>query len=112
MWRRSVTARRVSLTSYAIFLAEFGEDFAGRTCAAFGDILQPLAESLFWINLGGEVEEALVFGGVLEDGLGFAVDGEDDGALGLLKLLNELDGVVAEGGEGLDVLGDVETGWH
>ena len=43
-------------------------------------ILKPLTDTFVYVGLGGEVEEALVSGSVLDDGFGFAVDGEDDGA--------------------------------
>jgi hypothetical protein len=75
-----------------------------------GQIFEALAETFAIVGCGCEVEEALVGGGGEDDGFGFAVDGEDDGAAGLFELLHHFDGVVAEGGEGLDVLGDVENG--
>jgi len=77
--RRSLIARVESLTSYAIFLTEFGEDFAGGACAALCYVFQSLTKAFFRIGKCGEVEEALVGDGVLDDGFGFAVDGEDDG---------------------------------
>jgi hypothetical protein len=93
-----------------MLLAQVGEDFAGGAGAVGGDVGVALADALALVGGGGDVEEALVGGGGEDSGFGFAVDGEDDGAAGLLELLHHFDGVVAEGGEGLDVLGDVEHG--
>jgi hypothetical protein len=89
MLSRSCTARAVKLTRYSIFAAHLVEDFVYCACTAFAQIFQSLANGFFFVGLGGEVEEALVLGCALDDGFG-------------------LDGVVAEGGEGLDVFGDVD----
>jgi hypothetical protein len=93
-----------------MLLAEFIKELACGASAPCGHVFEALADGFFFIAKGGEVEEALVGGGVLDDSFGFAVDGEDDGSAGLLKALHHFDGVVAEGGEGLDVLGDVDHG--
>jgi hypothetical protein len=93
-----------------MFLAKFIEKFAGGTSASCCDIFETLADAFVDVGCGGEVEEALVGGGVLDNGFGFAVDSEDDGAAGLFEALHHFDGVVAEGGEGLDVFGDVDHG--
>src|SRR5260370_5776212 len=98
------------LTRYAMFLAHLLEELSGWTSFALAKLFQSLADAFAGVGFGGEVEEALVGGGVLDDGFGLAVDGEDDGAAGLLKALHHFDGVVAEGGEGLDVFSDVDHG--
>jgi hypothetical protein len=107
MFSRSCTARAVKLTRYSIFAAHLVEDLVHWARAAFAQVFKSLANGFFFAGLGGEVEEALILGWALDDGFGLAVDGEDDGAAGLLEALHELDGVVAEGGKGLDVFGDV-----
>jgi len=98
------------LTRYAMFLAHLVEELPGWTAFAAMKFFQTLADAFVGVGECSDVEEALVSGGVLDDGFGFAVDGEDDGTLSGFELLHELDGVVAEGGEGLDVFGDVELG--
>jgi hypothetical protein len=97
----------VKLTLQGIFFAEFGEDLFGGVGAVGGEVFEALAEAFALVGGGGDVEEALVGGGGESDGFGFAVDGEDDGAACFFELLEHFYGVVAEGGEGLDVLGDV-----
>jgi hypothetical protein len=96
------------LTRYAMLLAHLLEELSGRTSFALTKVFQALADAFVDVGLCGEVEEALELGCALEDGFGFTVDGEDDGAARLLETLHELDGVVAEGGEGLDVFGNVD----
>ena len=93
-----------------MLLAEVGEDFGGWAGAGGGDVGVALADAFTLAGGGGDVEEALVGGGGEDGGFGSAVDGEDDGTAGPLELLHHFDGVVAEGGEWLDVLGDVEHG--
>ena len=95
-----------------MLLAHLLEELCGWTAFASVKLFQSLADAFVGVGLGGDVEEALVGGGVLDDGFGFAVDGEDDGALGSFEALHHFDGVVAEGGEGLDVFGDVDLGCH
>lgn len=84
------------------------DEFGGGSAFAAAKLFETLADAFAGVGFGGDVEQALVRGGVLDDGFGLAVDREDDGAPGLLEALHELDGVVAEGGEGLDVFGDVD----
>jgi hypothetical protein len=103
-------ATLVNLTWYAILLPHFGKHFFGRIGAAGFDVFAALTDSFDDVSLGGDVEEALIGFGGLDNGLGSSVDGENDGAARLLELLEHLDGVVAEGGEGLDVLGYVDHG--
>src|ERR1035441_9413472 len=112
MWRRSLRARRVSLTSYAIFLAEFGEDFARRACASFGDVFEPLAESLFRIGKSGKIKQSLVSGGVLQHSFRLAVDGENNGPFRFLELLHELDRIIPKRSQWLNVLRNVDPSWH
>src|SRR5882724_6368511 len=112
MASRSWMARAVRLTRYAIFLAHLLEDLVHRASPACVQVFETLTDAFLRASLGGEVEEALVGGGVLDDSFGFAVDGEDDGAAGLFEALHHFDGVVAEGGEGLDVFGDVDLWVH
>src|SRR5438270_3220191 len=110
MLSRSFTARAARLTRYCILATHLLEYLVCWTCTAFAHIFEALANAFILVGGGGEVEEALVLGCTLDDGFGFAVYGEDDWAAGLFEALHELDGVVAEGGEGLDVFGDVDHG--
>jgi hypothetical protein len=80
MLSMSFTARAVRLTRYRIFTAHLLEYFGCRTGAAFPDIFEALADAFVHVGGSRDVEEAMVFGCALDDGFGFAVDGEDDGA--------------------------------
>ena len=80
MLSRSFTARAVRLTRHCIFTAHLLEYFGCRTGAAFPDIFEALADAFVHVGGSSDVEEAMVFGCALDDGFGFAVDGEDDGA--------------------------------
>src|SRR6185312_5374919 len=112
MASRSRRARAETSTRYAIFRAHVFENLLQWLGAAICDIVQPLADGFVLVGEGGEIEQMLVGGGVLEDGAGLAVDGEDDGAAGTLELAHHADGVVAEGCQRLDVFGDFETAGH
>src|SRR3984893_4688905 len=100
------------LTTYAMLLTHLLEELVRWTPLASAKLGQSLADAFVDIGLCDEVEEVLVGGGVLDDGFGFTVDGEDDGTLGLFETLHHFDRGVAEGGEGLDVFGDVDLGCH
>ena len=71
-------------------------------------LLQALADSLENVRAGGDVEQALVSLGVLHNGRRFTLNRQDDGALALLELFHKVAGAAAEGGQRMDVLGDVE----
>jgi hypothetical protein len=88
--------------------AKLGKDFLGWTRAAVGDVVAALTDCFFYAGAGGDVEQALVGSDVLDDGLGFASNGKDDGALALFELLYEITGPAEEGGEALDVFGDIK----
>jgi hypothetical protein len=88
------------------------EELAGRSALSTVELFEALADAFTGIGFGGEIKQALVGGGILKNSFGLAVDGEDNGALRLLELLNKLGGVIAEGGKGLGVQGDVELRCH
>jgi len=91
-----------------MLLPELSEGFFNRKSSSGGNIGAALANGFRDATLCSDIQETLVLLCRLYDGFGFAVDGEDDGAACFFELLHHLDGVVAEGGEGLDVLGDVD----
>ena len=73
-------------------------------------VLQTLADALRGFDLRDDVEQALVSFGVLHDGLGLPLHGENYGALGLFELLHEVTRPAAERCQRLDVFGDVKHG--
>jgi len=60
------------------------------------DILQTLADSFFFIRLGGNVKQPLIGGGVLNNCRCFPIHRKDHRALRLLELLDEVGGLAAE----------------
>jgi hypothetical protein len=90
--------------------AEGVEYFAGGALAPLGNVFHALPESLVYICPSGGVEQALVCLGVLDDGLGLASHGKDQGPLALSKLSDELTGIASESRQRLDIFGDVEHG--
>ena len=52
----------------------------GRSGASVGHIIEPLADSLFRIRAGGDVEQALVGFGVMHEGGSLPIDSEHCGA--------------------------------
>src|SRR3981189_887493 len=91
-----------------MFATDAVKYFFGGAGAPVGHVIKPLADSLFRIRAGGDVEQALVSFGVLHDGGSLPLDGEHHGALAFLQLLHEVAGTAAEGRQRLDVLGDVK----
>jgi hypothetical protein len=57
----------------------------GRTCAAVGYVIKPLADALVHIGTGGDVEQSLIGFGILHNSLGLAFHGEHDGPLAFLS---------------------------
>jgi hypothetical protein len=91
-----------------MLLPEAREPFVEGYGASGGHIGAALTDSFFDATLGGDVHEPLILNGRLHNSLRFPVDSEYDGTARLLELFEHLDGVVSEGGERLDVLGDVD----
>jgi hypothetical protein len=104
---RSRSARRVSSTRHGMFLAHVAEYLGCRTGSTSCDVFFGLAETFALIHQRCASEELLVRFGVLNDGSGSSIHGEDDGAAGLAQLLQHLDGVIAECGQRLNVLFEI-----
>src|SRR5579872_3901498 len=110
MAARSRSARGMILTRHAMRGFEFGEELFHVTALALLCLFKALADAFASVGLGCDVEQALIGPSVLDDGFGLAFDGEHHGSLALLELLHEVAGTAAEGGERLDVLGDIKHG--
>src|ERR1700730_5639076 len=80
----------------------------GGPSASVGHIIKSLADSLFRIRAGGDVQQALVGFGVLHDSCCLPLYSEHHGALALFQLLHEVAGTAAEGRQRLDVLSYVK----
>jgi hypothetical protein len=68
------------LTAYSMPGAHLLQEFAGRTDLSLMHVCQALADALTGVGESSDVEKALVGFGRLDDGFGFAVDRENDGA--------------------------------
>ena len=76
--------------------------------ATGGDILEALANSLFHISTCGEVEKALIGGGILDDCLCYSVYRQYERTFCLLQTPEELSRFASEGRYGLDIFGNVD----
>ena len=83
-------------------------EFVEADGAARVHVREALADALEHPGLLGRLAEPLVGGGVLDDQLGLAVDGQDDRLAGLLHLINEFRRVLFEIGQRVNVAADVE----
>jgi hypothetical protein len=88
--------------------AEVFQSFPCRPHAAFFDILKALPDSFNHVSLRRNVEQVLISFGVLHNGFRSAIDGENQGSLGFLEMLHELDGIAPECRHRLNVFLDVE----
>jgi len=91
-----------------MLLSELCKEFPSGPHPPIVGILQSLANSFAEIGESGDVEQPLISFGILDHGPRLALDGEYHRALGLLELLHKVAGAAAEGGERLDVFGDIE----
>src|SRR5208337_2662578 len=73
-------------------------------------ILQTLTDRFFFISPGGNVKQPLIGLGILHYSRGLPVYREHHGTLALLELLHKVAGLAPEGGQRLDILGDVKHG--
>jgi hypothetical protein len=91
-----------------MFAGNIVEDLSRRTIASVSNIIEPLPDAFLSIGTGRNVKQSLISLGILHDGRCLPLYGNDDGALGLLKLFHEVTRAAAEGGQRLDVLGKVK----
>src|ERR1019366_288628 len=108
MPERSRWARGMILTRYSMRGFEFGEELLRVAPLSKPGLVQALANSLASVGAGRDVEQPLIGSGVLDDGLGFAVDCQHHWPLAFLELLHEIPGAPAKSRERLNVLGDVK----
>src|ERR1700723_2892150 len=108
MLARSLCARRVILTRYAMRGFEFGKEILDVAAFAPLCLAEALANALTGIAAGSEVKEALIGLGILNHGNSLASHREHNGAFALLELLHEVAGPAAESGQRLDILRNIE----
>ena len=71
-------------------------------------VFDTLSDALKGIGLCGDVEQALIGFGILDDRFCFSVDRKNERFLRFLELLHELSRIAAERRHGLNVFFDVE----
>src|ERR1700674_2315274 len=96
------------LTRYAMLRFKFRKELFDVAAFPPLGLLQALANSFENVCVGGDVEQALVGLRVLHNCRRFTLNRQDDGALALLELFHKVAGAAAEGGQRMDVVGDVE----
>src|SRR5271166_3690993 len=96
------------LTAYAMFGFELVEKLFRRSYLFLFRILEALPDAFLGIGAGSNVEQMLVGFGILNNSRGLALHGEHHRALAFLQLFHEIAGTPAEGGQRLNVAGDVK----
>jgi hypothetical protein len=66
------------------------EHLLGRSCAATGYVIKPLADSFVYVGASGDVEQPLIGSGILDDRFGLALHGENHRPPALLELFHEI----------------------
>src|ERR1035438_2158313 len=105
---RSRSARGMILTRYSMRGFEFREELLNVAPLPKPGLVQALPDSFASVGAGCDVEQPLIGSGVLDDGLGFALDCQHHGPLAFFELLHEISGAPAKSRERLNVLGDVK----
>jgi hypothetical protein len=90
--------------------AEFFENLFSWSRPAVSDIVFALPKSFIYVGAGGDIEQPLILGRVLYDGLCLAVDRQHYGPLGLLDLLEKLARITPERRQRLNIFCDVDSG--
>jgi hypothetical protein len=103
MASRSRKARSVSLTWYDMAAPEDFQRFASRTHAALFQVFEALTDAFEYICLRGDIQEALIGFGILHDGFGLTVDGENEWFFGLFEMFYKLRWIAPESCHGLNV---------
>src|ERR1700745_49288 len=101
-------ARSASLTRYRMVAAERVQSFTRGTHATLLYVFDTLPDSLKCVGLGGDVEQALIGFGILNDGFRLSIDGKNQRLLRFLELLHELPRIAAECRHRLNVFFDVK----
>ena len=72
------------------------------------EVFNSLANAFLRACVGGEIEQALISIGILDDCFAFPIDGQDDRTLDLLELFQEFAGRTAKSGQRFDVACDID----
>jgi hypothetical protein len=88
--------------------AELFQGFPRRAHPTLLYILKALTDSLQCVGLGRNIKQALIGFGILHHRFCFSIDGEDQGLLGLLKMLDKFRWIAAKSSHGLNIFLYVE----
>lgn len=86
---RSRSARGMSLTRYAMFRFEFGEERLRVAALARPGLLKPLADTFAGIGTGSHIQKPLIRRRILDHRFRFALHRQDHRSFVLLELLHE-----------------------
>jgi hypothetical protein len=86
---------------------EFGKELPDGPALSATRFFESLADALHGVGTGRYIKQSLVGLSVLYDGGGLPLDRQYYGTLAFMQLLHEVAGAASEGGERLDVFGDV-----
>src|SRR5690349_18044409 len=98
------------LTRYAMPGLEIGYEFANRSPFSSAGLFQPLPDPFFGVRAGRDVQKALLGFGILYNSGCLSLHCQDKRALALPQMLHEIARAAAEGGQRMDIFGDVEHG--
>jgi hypothetical protein len=73
-----------------------------------GDVVDALPYGLKYVGLSGDVQQTLIGFRVLNNSLCFAIDGQYHGPFGLFQAPHEFARLSPEGGQRLNIFGNVE----
>src|SRR5258708_10065682 len=101
-------ARLDSLTRYSTGAPELFQRFSRWKHSAFLEVLNALSDTLLFIRLCSDIQQALIGLGVLHDCFGFSVDGENDGLLAFFQMSQGRGWIPPKCGHRLNVAFDIE----
>src|SRR5579884_3735533 len=89
---------------------ELLKEFASRSDTSLRNVIKSLTDPLMRVCLSGDVEQALVSGGVLHDGGSLPLDGQNNRTFCFPELFKELGRTSTERRQRLNIVRNIEHG--